>query len=426
MASRFRPREAEARGSKPTRVGLDGPRKGRVSRPCGLQGPPAAWQSQFRGARLDRPGSCVEGAAVAPWKTEMAMDIRMLPGPAQRVLAQIDAAGNLNQLVLAAGEIRRMARAELGRGIAVAATTRVISQLNDRVTDRVVTRLAAELGLDLARACWLEFGSQGRLEQTLVTDQDNGLVFAPSGDAAGDLDPQRARWLELGRRANLELDACGYTLCRGGVMAGNPPCCKTVAEWCARFDHWMEHGAPQDLLGASIYFDLRALTGRQALVAEMKRHILARAQSLPRFLKQMADNALQNAAALGWFGAIHSTTIDGRECFDLKLHGTMVFVDAARLYALAYGVAETGTAERLAALAPLMHVPEFEAQEWLHGFDVLQGLRMKAQIRHDARRGGNPNVIALDDLSEHEHEALHQALRAAQLLQQRIGLDYQR
>ena len=43
---------AEARGSKPTCVGLDGPRSGHVSWPCGLQGTPAARQSRFRGARL--------------------------------------------------------------------------------------------------------------------------------------------------------------------------------------------------------------------------------------------------------------------------------------------------------------------------------------------------------------------------------------
>ena len=357
-----------------------------------------------------------------------------LPANARAVLAAIDAARNLHELVAAARGIPQMARESLGGGAAVPATTRVISLLNDRVTERVVMRLAAELSLDLSRACWLEFGSQGRLEQTLVTDQDNGLVFMPGDDAARGPDAQRARWLELGHRANLELDACGYALCRGGVMAGVAQCCMTVAEWCARFDHWMDHGAPRDLLSASIYFDLRALTGRQALVAEMQRHIRERARALPRFLKQMADNALRNAAALNWFGAIHSITVDGREIFDLKLHGTMVYADAARLYALAYGVAETGTAERLAALAPLMHVPEHEAQEWLHGFDVLQGLRMKAQIRAaevaaaepHSNSNANPNAIALGDLSDEEIEQLKLALRAARLLQQRIELDYRR
>jgi hypothetical protein len=49
------PGGAEARSSKPTCVGLDGPRKGRVSRPCGLQGALAAWQSQFRGGHWVRP-----------------------------------------------------------------------------------------------------------------------------------------------------------------------------------------------------------------------------------------------------------------------------------------------------------------------------------------------------------------------------------
>jgi hypothetical protein len=43
---------AEALGSKPSCVDLDGPRNGRVSRPCGLQGTPAAWWGRIRGACL--------------------------------------------------------------------------------------------------------------------------------------------------------------------------------------------------------------------------------------------------------------------------------------------------------------------------------------------------------------------------------------
>jgi len=49
---------AEGRGSKPTCVGLDRPRNGRVSRPCGLQGTPADRQSRIRGARLGRRAQC--------------------------------------------------------------------------------------------------------------------------------------------------------------------------------------------------------------------------------------------------------------------------------------------------------------------------------------------------------------------------------
>jgi CBS domain-containing protein len=61
--------------------------------------------------------------------------------------------------------------------------------------------------MDLGQACWLAFGSEGRGEQTVATDQDNGLVFA-STDPARD----RSAWLAMAQEVNEALDACGYPL----------------------------------------------------------------------------------------------------------------------------------------------------------------------------------------------------------------------
>ena len=157
---------------------------------------------------------------------------------------------------LARSEIRHFARNLLGQGVGARQLTELISHLNDVLTERLVRLVRGAHGMDLQRACWLAFGSEGRGEQTIATDQDNGLVFA-SDDAERD----RPAWLALAREVNEALDACGYPLCKGNVMASNPACCLTPAEWCARFDHWIEQGAPEDLLNASIYFDFRPLAG---------------------------------------------------------------------------------------------------------------------------------------------------------------------
>lgn len=334
--------------------------------------------------------------------------------------AALDAASDVDDIVAVATRLRSRLHEGLAEGSGAPQATRLISRLNDRLTARLVQRVATELDLDLDRACWIAFGSQGRSEQTFATDQDNGLVLVDGTPAH-----ERARWLELGQRVNQALDACGCALCRGGVMAGQPDCCLGVDEWCGRFDHWMEHGAPQDLLNASIYFDLRALTGRQDLVASMRSRIVRRAVALPRFIKQMADNALRHPVALGWFGGVVPIKVDGVAMFDLKLHGTALFVEAARLYALALGIDATGTAERLDAVAAVQRAPVDERLAWTHGFEALQRLRLWAQARQMASPD-NPNLIALSGLGPTDIGALKQALRAARLLQQRIELDYRR
>jgi signal-transduction protein with cAMP-binding, CBS, and nucleotidyltransferase domain len=148
-------------------------------------------------------------------------------------------------------------------------------------------------------------------------------------------------------------------------------------------------------------------------------------QATPRFLRQLALNGLRQSAPLNWLGNIDTTEVDGRQTLDLTLQGTAIVVDVARLYALAQGVAATGTRERLAAVGPLMGVPSAEHQAWIGAFDFLQTLRLRAQL--DGRTvGGNPNRIAIDDLHDIDRRLLKEVLRALRSFQQRVRLDYER
>ena len=341
----------------------------------------------------------------------------------KQVSTQIRAARDVDTLKIVAGDIRRFARNLLGQGVQARQLTELISHLNDVLAERLVQLVAERHGLDLSRACWLAFGSEGRGEQTVATDQDNGLVF----DSA-DPEADRPRWLAFAREVNEALDACGYPLCKGNVMASNPACCLTLDEWRHRFSEWIEHGAPEDLLNASIYFDLRALAGHPALAQPLHEMLRRDPARVPRFIKQMADNALQRRAPLNWRGAVDTTDEDGREMLDLKLQGTAIFVDAARLYALAHGLPALSTRDRLAAAAPLMGVSAQEAEAWIGGFEFLQMLRLQAQMGEGAlaHDEANPNRVDVNALNQIDRRVLKEALRVARQLQQRIELDYQR
>ncbi|MDO9071942.1 MAG: DUF294 nucleotidyltransferase-like domain-containing protein [Rubrivivax sp.] len=338
----------------------------------------------------------------------------------KQLSTQIRAAPDVDALRHLAGEIRGFARNLLAQGVQARQTTELISHLNDVLTERLVLMVAARRGMDMGQACWLAFGSEGRGEQTVATDQDNGLVFA-SPDPAND----RPRWLALAREVNDALDACGYPLCKGQVMASNPECCLTEGEWRARFAHWIEHGAPEDLLKASIYFDLRPLCGNAALAQALQAMPAREAAKVPRFLKQLAGNALRYRVPLNWRGALETQTVDGREWLDLKLHGTAIFVDAARLFALAQGLPVLGTRARLEAAAPGMRVAAREGEAWVSAFEVLQGLRLQAQVSEGAAPpAGNPNLIDVGTLDDIERSILKEAMRVARRLLQRIELDY--
>ena len=344
----------------------------------------------------------------------------------KNVSSGIRAAADLPALVDAAQTIRRFVGSLLGHGVGARQLTELISHLNDVLTERLVQLVAARHGVDLQRACWLAFGSEGRQEQTIATDQDNGLVFESDDPAR-----ERPAWLRFARAVNEGLDACGYPLCRGGVMASNPECCLTAAEWSARFSAWIRQGAPADLLHASIFFDLRPIAGRGELARPLREAVFGEAPRVPRFLKQMAENALQLQPPLTWLGGLETKRVDGRETIDIKLQGTALFVDVARLYALAHGCAETATRARLAAVARPLGAPPAEAEGWVAAFEFLQMLRLQAQLRAGSEStaqetGRNLNLIDVETLNDVDRRMLKVSLRTARLLRQRLQLDYLR
>ncbi|MCM5682059.1 DUF294 nucleotidyltransferase-like domain-containing protein [Schlegelella sp. S2-27] len=338
----------------------------------------------------------------------------------KQVGTAIRSARDLATLQVVAQDIRRFAGNLLGQGLGARQITELISHLNDVLTARVVELVADQHGADLRRACWMALGSEGRCEQTIATDQDNGLVFVADEPAV-----QRAAWLAFAKTVNEALAGCGFPLCKGGVMAMNPAWCLTAREWCERFDNWIERGAPEDLLNASIFFDFRPLAGVFELVKPMRDFVGRRARAVPRFLRQMAEVALQHRPPLNWLGGIETTNENGREVVDLKLQGVSVFVEAARIYALAHGIEHTSTRLRLQGFAAAAGVAAAESEAWIEGFEFLQFLRLRAQLGAEGWQT-RPNAVDVRTLNDIDRRILKETFRMARRLQQRLELDYLR
>ena len=336
----------------------------------------------------------------------------------QQVSARISRAQDLPALQGAAADIRELARGLLTQGIQARQITELISHLNDLLTRRLLALQAQAHGVDLQRLCWLALGSEGRGEQTIATDQDNALLLP---DDTSDEELERLRvWAD---GVNQALDACGYPLCKGGIMAGQVACCLRVSQWMARFSHWIDHGSPEDLLHASIFFDFRAIAGDLALAQPLTERIAERIRATPRFLHQLAINALAHRSPLNWLGHVE---LDDAGTVDLKLQGAALFVDAARILGLAQGVTATSTRERLLQTGTTLGLKPQEFESWVGAFEFVQSLRLRLQLEPDVARSAHPNRLTLQTLSGIDRRILAISLREASRLQQRLELDYAR
>ena len=257
----------------------------------------------------------------------------------------IGRAGSVTQLAACAADARQLARNLIAQGIEALTMTRFVSRLNDQLTHRLLNLIAGNHGMSSDAACWLALGSEGRHEQTISTDQDNALILGPDGD--------KALALAVATDANAALAECGFPLCKGNIMAGNPALTLTSMQWQTQFANWIERGDPQGLLKANIFFDMRPLWGNSALAENLQQDVLARAAANQRFQKQLADNARSVEPPLNWLGNLSATNaVEGQQVIDLKRFGIRPFVDAVRVLALANAVAATNTVERAGTRRP--------------------------------------------------------------------------
>jgi CBS domain-containing protein len=329
----------------------------------------------------------------------------------------IRSARSIKELAHVAGDIRNLARNLLAQGVSAEALTRTIAALNDALTREVINRVLQDHDLEGLSWCWLSLGSEGRGEQTLATDQDNALVFVAPPEAAEVL-RARHELVTFAREVNEALDQLGFPLCKGNIMASNPQWCLTETEWRDQFTTWISEPTPERLLNANIFFDFRALAGDSTLADRLSDWLLARTQDNKLFLRLMVANALETEPPLGLIRSFQVSDKPGREgTFDLKKRGVRIFVDAARVFMLAYGVKASGTADRLRKAGETLRADPRHVEATIDAFHYLQVLRMRAQEQPHAT---NPNRIDPYALNEVDQRMLKEAFRQARKLQQRL------
>ena len=296
-------------------------------------------------------------------------------------------------------------------GLEPAVIGQFVGRLNDTLLARILHWAEDDLGPPPCPYAWLVFGSEGRREQLLLTDQDNALAY---GDDTPEAEAYFARLAEL---VVTDLRAAGFPACPGDCMATKWR--GPLSWWEERFRGWLQSPTPNALLEAAIFFDFRR--GHGDLPVDSLEAIVAKARDARVFLPALAKSALTfRVASVGFLQRLRG----GASKVDLKLNAISCIVFLARVYGLEAGVRSSNTIERLAAAvqAKLMSRDSFETLAESYRF--LLRLRLREQLKMLAVGQAPTNVISLRELPSLERSRLRDVFRAIDAWQQRATYHY--
>ena len=301
--------------------------------------------------------------------------------------------------------------------------TNMLAAICDSVSERLVQLAIEELGPPPAPFAFIAMGSQGRQEQTLVTDQDNGIIYAPPENS----DPEQVSeyFLRLGKRVCGGLNRAGYPLCRGGVMAGNLRWCRSLPAWISSFEGWVDKSEPQEIMEVSIFFDFRTVYGEAELTHELRRAIHAGLLDQAAFFHHFAQNALTFKPPFRLLGNIYLGGGATEHAGEINLKDAMMpMVSFARLYALRHQINQTHTLERIEALTERGVILPSSRDEIVASYDFLMQLRLQNQIAAIQAGRAPTNIIHPGKLGYIQQELLKQAFAQIAAVQKKVSYDF--
>jgi CBS domain-containing protein len=263
------------------------------------------------------------------------------------------------------------------------------------------------------------FGSGGRSEQTLWSDQDNGLVYAESEKHQEE--EVEEYFIKLVDCILQGLDALGYPPCEGNVVSSNKQWRKPLTEYTRMMLEWLQEPDWENIRYLLIMADMRCIYGSQNLVDQLRGTFLTYVQENSSILNYLLSNTLHHKISLGVFGQL-ITERYGEDAggFDIKYGAYIPIVNGIRLLAIQAGIMHSSTTQRIKRLKDSGFIPDQLADEWLEAFGVALKLRDLTPFQMEDEMYTTRGKLAADQLTKEVKQELKQCLRAGIELQKYV------
>jgi CBS domain-containing protein len=280
---------------------------------------------------------------------------------------------------------------------------KLISYLNDLIILKVIRLNTDKMFRDLSKGfCFLALGSEGRMEQTLKTDQDNAIVFSDR------LSEREKKTLEeFSKRLIDDLIEIGFPSCPGGIMAKNSEWRRSLSDWTRTVKEWVRQPTPNNILNYSMFSDLRTVYGDFGLERDLKDSVVSVIQQHPVFLAHMANNVLRFKPPINFLGGFRvEKKGDNAGKLDIKMFGLFPLTEGIKVLALEAGIIDGGTNEKIEKLIERDITPRDQLSDVEASFNFFVSIRLRSQLRQVAIGQEPTNYIDPNQLDEVERERL--------------------
>ncbi len=266
------------------------------------------------------------------------------------------------------------------------------------------------------RCTLILLGSEGRGEQILKTDQDNGLIFEDG------FDPENRD--EIALKFIEALDAIGFPRCKGNVMVINPKWAKESKAYEEDIRRWVTTPKGDDFTDMAIFYDTFAVAGNITLFKDLRTYLMEHIQKHKDILPHFAKAIESFESPLGIFSNFVSSDKAHKDEIDIKKGALFALIHGVRVLAMEHGIYKTNTTERIKALNDVGYMSKEDASDLLETLEVINTLRLHAQLEKLEMGKEIDNYICLTTLGKLERDTLKEALKTVEKFKKVVGYHF--
>ncbi|WP_417583440.1 putative nucleotidyltransferase substrate binding domain-containing protein [Nitrincola sp.] len=326
---------------------------------------------------------------------------------------RVERAQTLDDLREAAQGLTDLIKALISTGVKTRFTMELLAAMNGRIISKLFDLVIPN---DMRpHVCLIVMGSEGRGEQIMKTDQDNGLIFRDG-----------LEWSEMHKvmqKFSETLISFGFPPCPGNIMVSNPEWVNSTNEWAAKLSRWSQKFDGESVMKLAIAVDGKPLAGNAAMFKVARNAFLRSIKNNDIFFSHFAKAALNFDTPLTFFG-----NLKDKGMLDIKKGGIFPIVHGVRTMALEYRILETNTFKRIEVLVEMEQLRKSVGENLSEALSLFVQIRLKHQIQRVEESADGvdktPNAIDLQRLNKLERDLLRDALRIVKDFKKHLASRY--